>query len=968
MVPNNLSDFIVVGEFSEVEGPISRLLITVDDSEKIVLDSGEVFNLEAFVLRVMSVELNTNNDDWCSVIELNGELTSHQPLTAFVQHINLLDLNARGYVRSIIIAYITPETDKLMNNFPLFSSRMNKISETLKEINHKIFSTDLQMRLADLLLTELHSKNTSGYNDISYSHTAQSLRENIDDLCHLHARIPAHSEVKILFPHNHKLNLAKNNILDTIHKDCIDITDLNIYSPKIILSLQQNSSIYSKKLRSVTDLCGKNWDTAVELLRVMLNELNKPDIVLYFEREDIDLSHCETSLIIGGMSFLNFNFHKPDLYEDTNVEKNEEYEQPVQVKSRSVDVVSQDRNPLQNPLVLEMAMSQQSVFSGHSLAQSMPKDIPKQLLVDNSIDGLYQGSSYNSQGPFHTTDSYHSQELPSAIEEKEKQNKKRFSEHEEDSSYVFPIEETSPPIFKSDIGKSSGTFTPTGTPTGTQSPAIYRNFPKDNNSKNNEHDSSDIKLTNDITSAIELSQLQFRSYPDSLNTSTTSSYDDSVKSRPMSLSTRDKEKEKELSSLSLSSLSTSHEKEKGGIVTDENKELEKVNSRRVSEPEKEQVKDQETLLQGTETPQDTAKEMKLPFLLHSKINNFSSILAFNSFHTDEYGFGLLKFIRQNNSWTPHLIFSLLKGRTVIIKGYIQDVVSLVQALGIFVVSCLTSDTPNIAQWYEEPLSFAVLSTLKLIGISKEKTIPLVLQKYTTILDLDKKTLLSPAYKDGYYIHEMLKKESFLAWSDDATYISYVHSILYEIAMKSCQCYHRCWIGTGNIDQNFNQRELGAEIKNKSPVKVPKARSLEHIGLERKTEKKKESSSKIHSSVSDYNFLKKSNNLQREEPSSHTWSNFSLQDVKKSGDQYKEMQRQKQKLLRKQFFEKYHVAESDREIIQYFCKVIIAQQNELEAYNNPPKASLGGIPPTIYLDYSHGVSFNEDPLKGFTASK
>lgn len=38
-----------------MEGPISRLLITVDDSEKIVLDSGEDFNLEAFVLRVMSV-------------------------------------------------------------------------------------------------------------------------------------------------------------------------------------------------------------------------------------------------------------------------------------------------------------------------------------------------------------------------------------------------------------------------------------------------------------------------------------------------------------------------------------------------------------------------------------------------------------------------------------------------------------------------------------------------------------------------------------------------------------------------------------------------------------------------------------------------------------------------------------------------------------------------------------------------
>jgi hypothetical protein len=54
---------------------------------------------------------------------------------------------------------------------------------------------------------------------------------------------------------------------------------------QIILSLQQNSSIYSKKLRSVTDLCGENWEMAMEVLRLMIQELNKPDFVLYFEFE-----------------------------------------------------------------------------------------------------------------------------------------------------------------------------------------------------------------------------------------------------------------------------------------------------------------------------------------------------------------------------------------------------------------------------------------------------------------------------------------------------------------------------------------------------------------------------------------------------------------------------------------------------------------------------------------------------------
>jgi len=65
---------------------------------------------------------------------------------------------------------------------------------------------------------------------------------------------------------------------------------------------------------------------------------------------------------------------------------------------------------------------------------------------------------------------------------------------------------------------------------------------------------------------------------------------------------------------------------------------------------------------------------------------------------------------------------------------------------------------------------------------------------------------------------------------------------------------------------------------------------------------------------------------------------------------------KQKILRKYFFEKNSILESDREIIQYFCKIIITQQNEVEANQHP---SLGGIPPTIYLDYSHAVLYTDD---------
>jgi hypothetical protein len=53
---------------------------------------------------------------------------------------------------------------------------------------------------------------------------------------------------------------------------------------------------------------------------------------------------------------------------------------------------------------------------------------------------------------------------------------------------------------------------------------------------------------------------------------------------------------------------------------------------------------------------------------------------------------------------------------------------------------------------------------------------------------------------------------------------------------------------------------------------------------------------------------------RLENNSSTWSTFSLEEFNKSGAQKEELHRQKQKLLRKYFFEKNKIAESDREII------------------------------------------------------
>lgn len=92
----SLNDFVIVGEFSEIEGPISRLVVPEEATE---LLRDVQFDVEAFVLKTMNVELNTDNQDWTTTMELEGGLC------AFVQHISLLDLNARCQPRCSILTY-----------------------------------------------------------------------------------------------------------------------------------------------------------------------------------------------------------------------------------------------------------------------------------------------------------------------------------------------------------------------------------------------------------------------------------------------------------------------------------------------------------------------------------------------------------------------------------------------------------------------------------------------------------------------------------------------------------------------------------------------------------------------------------------------------------------------------------------------------------------------------------------------
>ncbi|KAJ8345174.1 hypothetical protein SKAU_G00293670 [Synaphobranchus kaupii] len=90
---------------------------------------------------------------------------------AYVHHLTLYDLEARGFVRPFCMAYISADERKIMQQFQELSSEFSKASECLKTGNRKAFASELVKKLKDLEYTrtvlhketELQKKNSGCY-------------------------------------------------------------------------------------------------------------------------------------------------------------------------------------------------------------------------------------------------------------------------------------------------------------------------------------------------------------------------------------------------------------------------------------------------------------------------------------------------------------------------------------------------------------------------------------------------------------------------------------------------------------------------------------------------------------------------------------------------------------------------------------------------------------------------------------
>uniref|UniRef100_A0A8C6TDF7 UDENN FLCN/SMCR8-type domain-containing protein n=1 Tax=Neogobius melanostomus TaxID=47308 RepID=A0A8C6TDF7_9GOBI len=148
-------DFILVAEFSEQVGPSP--VLTIPDDPRVT----GTFDLNHFSVRIMSVDYQASGPapvpPVCPGPRLNFSEDSRVVLGdsaedayAYVHHVTLLDLEARGMVRPFCMAYVCSDQAKLMENFSELSASFSKASDSLKTGNRQAFSMELQRKLQDL--------------------------------------------------------------------------------------------------------------------------------------------------------------------------------------------------------------------------------------------------------------------------------------------------------------------------------------------------------------------------------------------------------------------------------------------------------------------------------------------------------------------------------------------------------------------------------------------------------------------------------------------------------------------------------------------------------------------------------------------------------------------------------------------------------------------------------------------------
>lgn len=199
---------------------------------------------------------------------------------AYVHHLTLYDLEARGFVRPFCMAYISADQHKIMQQFQELSAEFSKASECLKMGNRKAFAGELEKKLKDLDYTRtvLHTETEiqKKANDKGF-YTSQAI-EKANELANVEKSIIEHQDLlrQIRSYPRQKMKIPDLHPGDTEHTqgqaDQVSTTsnpeesanaDLYTcrpaYTPKLIKA--KSTKCFDKKLKTLEELCDTEYFT-----------------------------------------------------------------------------------------------------------------------------------------------------------------------------------------------------------------------------------------------------------------------------------------------------------------------------------------------------------------------------------------------------------------------------------------------------------------------------------------------------------------------------------------------------------------------------------------------------------------------------------------------------------------------------------------------------------------------------------
>ncbi|XP_065268827.1 guanine nucleotide exchange protein SMCR8 [Emys orbicularis] len=806
-------DFILISEFSEQVGP--QPLLTIPDDAKV---SG-TFDLNYFSLRIMSVDYQASfvgHPPGCSYPKLNfvedskvvlGD--SKEGAFAYVHHLTLYDLEARGFVRPFCMAYISTDEHKIMQQFQELSTEFSKASECLKTGNRKAFANELEKKLKDLDYTRtvLHNETEiqKKANDKGF-YTTQAI-EKANELASVEKSIIEHQDL-LKQIRSYPYRKLKDSDFHPYEPECAldqanpsfdqDSTTSNpdepsethlyarmpSYTPKLIKA--KSAKCFDKKLKTLEELCDVYFFTQT------LDQLNQIEKTF---RGDVCylLTNQICKALLKQQSITNFLFEEKSVLDEKPAEK--QYSGCQGSNQDTVNTKCLEESPIPKVLIslesYKSSVESVPIKMEQEIEDSQEPEVTEPIAFDREnleyLDADIKGSissgesievlgTEKSTAVLTKSESQASLPIhpsPQVVRSKAV-SRRTISEDSIEVLSLCPSESLIPEDFKASYPSAINEES-YADDEGRGIHVSPRLNPS--NVEEMEGNSEQEKLL-PVDSACCIGK-ESPNFLEPLPDLTHKHCDDDgvVSIPPQPYRRVDQGFHVNFTDCS------SHDDVSGGLLSYE-LDPHYLSSREASRISLDEYSDSTSYVSSAAS---TCSETPSPA---------HPLSHFNERHKKKAGQNALKFIRQYPFAHP-AIYSLLSGRTLIVLGEDEAMVKkLVTALSIFVPNCGVYAKP-VKHWVTSPLNIMDFQKWKLIGLQRVVSPAGVnmlhslgrYSRYISILDADSKTLRCPLYK-GTLVPRLADHRTQI--KRGSTYYMHVQNILTQLCSKAflyAFCHH-----------------------------------------------------------------------------------------------------------------------------------------------------------------------------------